>query len=170
MPDIQPITKWPHGFAYEEALNRIALADSGETLYSDEDLSTKFGLNTEQIEEIRRNPLFNAEVGEIAHIIKQDNGHIKHLVSAQMARFFEELVPTWLYDEEFPPSEKVKLLQLYSKITGLEVDKTAIKAAAEIQAKQNTQTPTLNIVFKGGAEPKTIDTDFHYVEGRGSHE
>jgi hypothetical protein len=143
-----PLDKWPSSLPLEIAHYESA---QGIPLYTLDEIANHFGVTPEHLERYRELPAFRAEVRACIQELQDTNSLIRRKVRKQAEYYFDHLVPKWLSDEDWPPSEKVKILTLLAK-TAKVIDDPADKARAEAEAAaknpQTQSTPTLTLILQ----------------------
>lgn len=127
---------WPVGLAAECAINSMAV---GQAVMDDSDLCKQFDLTQDQLDYIRANPAFRAEVRENITQLKDKFATIRRKAKLGFEFYLDTLVPTLLNDPQASADVKLKTIQYLGKVAGMD---TADKIAETELAKANTQQGT----------------------------
>ena len=141
---IVPLETWPNLLPLFIAEYESSI---GTPLYTLDEIAEHFDISVEKIELYKQQTSFRAEVRSAIVEIKDSNSTVRRKASAQFENYLDTIVPKWMVDDDFPASEKVKVLQFLAK-TGRIVDDPIEKAKAESANKTPVvQAPTLVINF-----------------------
>lgn len=135
---------WPVGLAAECAINSMAV---GQAIMDDDDLCKQFNLSLEQLDCIRANPAFRAEVRENLNQIKDKFATIRRKAKIGFEFYIDNLVPQLLDHPGTSADVKLKIVQYLGKVSGLDAaDKVA---EAELAKTQNSvsSVPSINITL-----------------------
>lgn len=137
---------WPVGLAAECAINSMAV---GQAIMDDEDLCKQFDLDQAQLESIRANPAFRAEVRENISQLKDKFATIRRKAKLGFEFYLDTMVPNLLSDPQASADVKLKTIQYLGKVAGLD---TADKIAETELVKANNQqgvsnTPQIQIIL-----------------------
>lgn len=143
------VNSWPVGLAAECAINSMAV---GAAIMDDDDLCKQFDLDQAQLESIRANPAFRAEVRENVSQLKDKFATIRRKAKIGFEYYLDTMVPE-LLNSDASADVKLKTIQYLGKVAGLD---TADKIAETELAKANNQqsvsnTPQIQIVLTTAA-------------------
>lgn len=140
----EPMKKWPvllpmHIAEYETNLSA--------PLYTMEEIADHFGLTIKKIEAFKRQKSFRAEVHASIKEVKDSSSVIRRKAKAQLEMYLDVLIPQWMSDPEFPPTEKVKMFQFLAKTARI-VDDPTEQAKAEAKLAVPEKSTTLNLYLQ----------------------
>jgi hypothetical protein len=123
----------------------------GTPLYTIQEICDHFGITEETLGRYKQQPAFRAEVRAALLELKDSNSIVRKKAKAQFESYLDKLIPKFLHDEDFPPSEKVKLLQFLAKTARLiddPAEKLKIEQEASAKNQQQQQPPSLNLTLQ----------------------
>ena len=150
MPNITP-TAWPAGLTFDLALVETS---SGEPIYSTEELCRRYAITPQQLTNFNSIPGFRAEVVAAIKEVNDSHGTTRLKAGAQLQMYIDHKIPAWMNEahEVFPPSEKVKILTLLSKLSGID-------AQSEETDKGKNASPSFTLVIQSTNQQKEVVID-----------
>ena len=143
--------RWPEGLVVDYAMVKAAAITGTASLYSIKDIAATWDVSEEFIKELEQDPEFIRQTRAEMMVIKKDAPHIAAKATMLLEAWLDQKAALWLADDEMSGSDRIKVIDQITKISGLLEKNKAVNGLPQ-EGTGGPVVPTLNIVLTTRAQ------------------